>query len=107
MKQHKRISNKYGCRMPRAYSHSHPQRLYLWIETLFADYRNAHKDRPTLTRHMFRKRAFTMAWEAGVDPRRASIAYGCSVDTLMRHYVSLDEHQVTDDVFGQVHGKKS
>jgi integrase len=83
-----------------------PQRLYYWVETLFADYRKAHADRPTLTTHMFRKRAFTMAWQAGVDPRRASIAYGCNVDTLMRHYVSLDEQQVTDDVFGQMHGTR-
>jgi integrase len=83
-----------------------PQRLYFWVETLFADYRNAHKDRPTLTTHMFRKRAFTMAWQAGVDPRRAAVAYGCNVDTLMRHYVLLDEQQVTDDVFAQMSGAK-
>src|SRR5262245_41671434 len=83
-----------------------PQRLYYWIETLFADYRKAHADRPTLTTHMFRKRAFTMAWQAGIDVRHASIAYGCNVDTLMRHYVALDEQQVTDDVFARMNGKK-
>jgi hypothetical protein len=55
---------------------------------------------------MFRKRAFTMAWQAGVDPRRAAVAYGCNVDTLMRHYVLLDEQQVTDDVFAQMSGAK-
>jgi integrase len=81
-----------------------PQRLYYWVETLFADYRKAHPDRPTLTTHMFRKRAFTLAWEAGVDMRQASIAYGCNVDTLMRHYVAMDEQQVTDDVFARMHG---
>jgi integrase len=81
-----------------------PQRLYYWVETLFADYRTAHPDRPALTTHMFRKRAFTMAWQAGVDPRRASIAYGCNVDTLMRHYVLMDEQQVTDDVFAAMNG---
>ena len=81
-----------------------PQRLYYWIETLFADYRKAFPDRPVLTTHMFRKRAFTMAWEKGIDPRRASIAYGCNIDTLMKHYVALDEQQVTDDVFEQMNG---
>lgn len=81
------------------------QRLYYWIETLFAEYRKAYPDRPVLTTHMYRKRAFTKAWQAGVDPRRASIAYGCNVDTLMQHYVLMDEQQVTDDVFGQMHGK--
>jgi len=79
-----------------------PQRLYYWIETLFADYRKAYPDRPTLTSHMFRKRAFTLAWQAGIDMRQASIAYGCNVDTLMRHYVQLDEQAVTRDVFARM-----
>jgi integrase len=83
-----------------------PQRLYFWVETLFSDYRKGHPERPTLTTHMFRKRAFTMAWEAGIDMRQASIAYGCNVDTLMKHYVLMDEQRVTDDVFARMHGKK-
>jgi integrase len=84
-----------------------PQRLYFWIESLFADYRKAFPDRPVLTTHMFRKRAFTLAWQAGVDVRRASIAYGCNVDTLMQHYVLMDEQAVTDDVFSQMHAGKN
>lgn len=60
-----------------------------------------------LTSHMFRKRAFTMAWLAGIDPRHASIAYGCNVETLMKHYVALDEQQVTDDVFARMAKKKA
>jgi integrase len=83
-----------------------PQRLYSWVETLFADYRTAHPDRPVLTTHMFRKRAFTSAWQAGIDPRRAAIAYGCNVDTLMKHYVHMDEQQVTDEVFAEMNGGK-
>jgi integrase len=83
-----------------------PQRLYFWVETLFSDYRRAFPDRPPLTSHMFRKRAFTMAWNAGIDVRHASIAYGCNVDTLMKHYVRLDEQQVTDDVFARMHPSK-
>jgi integrase len=82
-----------------------PQRLYFWVETLFSDYRKAHPE-AALTSHMFRKRAFTMAWNAGVDVRHASIAYGCNVDTLMRHYVALDEQKVTDNVFERMHGKR-
>jgi integrase len=79
-----------------------PQRLYYWVETLFADYRTAFPERPLLTTHMFRKRAFTMAWQAGIDMREASIAHGCNVDTLVRHYVALDEQQVTDNVFARM-----
>jgi integrase len=84
-----------------------PQRLYYWIETQFADYRKAFPDRPKLTTHMFRKRAFTLAWQAGVDPRRAAIAYGCNVETVMEHYVAMDEQQVTDDVFEEMKKRKS
>lgn len=83
-----------------------PQRLYYWVGLLFSDYHKKHPDQPKLTSHMFRKRAFTLAWQAGVDARRASIAYGCNIDTLMKHYVHLDEQQVTDDVFAQLHGVK-
>ena len=83
-----------------------PQRLYYWVGLLFSDYHKKYPDLPKLTSHMFRKRAFTRAWQAGVDPRRASITYGCNVDTLMQHYVAMDEQQVTDDVFAQLHGVK-
>lgn len=82
-----------------------PMRLNYWWETLFAEYNKSRPGQPTLTTHVLRKRAFRMAWEAGVDPRRASIAYGCNVDTLMRHYVGLDEQEVTDGVFAQVNGR--
>lgn len=84
-----------------------PQRLYFWVETLFSDYRKAFPKRPVLTSHMFRKRAFTLAWEAGIDMRQASIAYGCNVDTLMKHYVSMDRQAVTDDVFARMHSNNS
>jgi integrase len=80
------------------------QRLYYWVGLLFSDYHKAHPDQ-TLTSHMFRKRAFTLAWEAGVDPRKASIAYGCNVHTVMEHYVAMDEQAVTDEVFRIMHGK--
>ncbi len=81
-------------------------RLYFRNETLFADYRKANKDRPVLTRHTFRKRAFTKAWQTGIDVRHASIAYGCNVDTRMKHYVAPDEQQVTDDVFAKMNEEK-
>jgi integrase len=77
----------------------HPRRFYAWVESLMADYRKDHPERPKLTTHGFRKRAFTAAWKSGVDPRRAAIAYGCGVDTIMRYYVGLDEQQTTDEVF--------
>ena len=47
-----------------------------------------------------------MAWNEGIDVRHASIAYGCNVQTLLDHYVALDEQKVTDDVFAKMAKKK-
>jgi hypothetical protein len=58
---------------------------------------------PHLTNHMFRKRPFTLAWEAGIDMRQASIAFGCNVDTLMKHYLAMNEEDVTHSVFAGLH----
>lgn len=79
-----------------------PERLYNWVETLFTEYREAFPDRPRLTPHMFRKRAFTAAWNDGMDMRDAAIAYSCHVETVMKHYVALDEQGTTDKVYGRV-----
>jgi hypothetical protein len=46
--------------------------------------------------------AFTAAWEKGIDPRKAAIAIGCNPDTVMRHYVKLDEQAVTDEVMSKL-----
>jgi hypothetical protein len=83
-----------------------PRRLYYWIEAPFSDYQAANPGQH-LTSHMFRKRAFTVAWKAGIDMRQASVAYGCNVDTLMKHYVAMDEQAVTDEVFGHVQSNNS
>jgi len=73
-----------------------------WIMTLFADFNADHRDAPRLKSHQLRKRAFTASWKAKIDPRKAAIAIGCNVDTMMRHYVALDEQATTDEVFEQL-----
>ena len=66
-----RLSNEFG-----------QKRLYHWVDTHFTDYRKAFPTRARLTTHMFRERAFTTAWEKGIDARQARIAYGCNVTRL-------------------------
>jgi hypothetical protein len=39
--------------------------------------------------------------------RQASMAYGRNVDTLMKHYVTMDEQAITDTVFGQMHSSNN
>jgi integrase len=75
-----------------------PKRFYYWVTTLFLDYRADNPDRPEIHSHQLRKRAFTKAYEAGVSERDASIAFGCNPDTMHRHYIALDEQEITDRV---------
>ena len=96
---------KMGCPTHAIKSDFVPTRLYHWIETLFLDYGKANPDKPAIHSHQLRKRAFTAAWEQGIDPRKAAIAFGCNLDTVMRHYVKLDEQAVTDEVMGQLAGR--
>jgi len=81
-----------------------PARFYYWVTTLFLAYRKANPGRPAIRSHQIRKRAFTVAWRNNIDPRKAAIAYGCNVDTVMRHYVQLDEQAVTDEVTTRLAG---
>ncbi len=96
---------RMGCPTHRIKRDFRPHRLYHWIETLFIDYSAEHPERPPIHSHQLRKRAFTAAWEQGIDPRKAAIAIGCNPDTVMKHYVRLDEQAVTDEVMGQLAGK--
>jgi hypothetical protein len=79
-----------------------PQPLNFWFETLFTGYRIAKPDRPRITADRFRKTSFTKAWAAGIVPREASIAIGCNVDTMVKHYVQIDEQEMTHDVSAQL-----
>jgi integrase len=98
---------KMGCPAHRIKKDFVPKRLYHWIETLFIDYGKANPEKPKIHSHQLRKRAFTAAWESGIDPRKAAIAIGCNPDTVMKHYVRLDEQEVTDEVMTQLSSKLS
>jgi len=93
---------KRGCPVHRILPDFKASRLYHWIETLFIDYGKENPDRPPINSHQLRKRAFTAAWQNNIDPRKAAIAYGCNVDTVMKHYVAMDEQAVTDEVANQL-----
>jgi hypothetical protein len=38
----------------------------------------------------------------GIDPKKAAIAIGINPDTMFKHYVAMDEQEVTDDVFAKL-----
>ena len=47
---------------------------------------------------------FTDMLTKWMPKQRYAIAIGCNVDTMMQHYVGLDEQAVTDEVFAQLNG---
>jgi integrase len=81
-----------------------PDRMLDWVMTLFTDYNADRPDSPKLLSHMLRKRAFTLARVAGIDARDAAIAFGCNPDTMAKHYVYVDETQVTAEVARKLSG---
>ncbi len=93
-----------GCPVHRLNPKFAPSRLYLWFENLMADYHRAFPDRERFGTHAFRKRAFTLAWQKGIDPNKASMAFGCGVDTMLKHYVDLDEQATSDEVMDTMMG---
>jgi hypothetical protein len=103
-----------GCPTHRLRSDFSPGRMREWVMTLFRGFNDAEAERaerekrperPKLTSHMLRKLAFTTAWRAGIDPRKAAVAIGCNVDTMLKHYVLMDEQATTDEVFGDLGAK--
>jgi integrase len=80
----------------------HPARLYMWVLNLFKEYRGTGPKTGPITSHQFRKRAFTLAWKGDVRVQEAAIAFGCNPDTLLKHYVRLDEQETTNAVFARI-----
>jgi len=74
-----------------------PRRFYDWIEALTVHYRRATGKK--MNTHAFRKRAFTGALENDIDPCKAAIAFGVGVETMMKHYVIMNEQATTNDVY--------
>jgi hypothetical protein len=81
-----------------------PARMAAWVMTLFADYHEDHPDRPRITSHQFRKKAFTDAYRAGVPLDAAAIAFGCDPTTIRGHYLGVSEAEIADSVFAKLDG---
>ena len=75
-----------------------PDRRFWWIQDELDDDCKAHPKVKKFSPHSFRKKAMKETWRMGIGADRAAIAFGCSVRTMMTHYVSLDETAISDDV---------
>ncbi|MBN9119494.1 MAG: site-specific integrase [Planctomycetes bacterium] len=76
-----------------------PERLKGWLQAQIADYCNAHLNLTRFSAHAFRKTARTQAWRLGIPVEQAAIAFGCNPTTMKKHYIALDETEISDDVF--------
>lgn len=83
-----------------------PDRFAYWVQTLFHDYHDEHPDRPRITSHQFRKRAFTEAYRAGVPLDAAAVAFGCDVGTIKGHYLGVSEQDIADEVFARLDARR-
>lgn len=81
-----------------------PVRLKRWLQDEIDDYCTTHPGVRRFSAHAFRKRAMTEAWRLGISPEKAAIAFGCSVKTMMTHYIAMDEVATSDEVLNAIAG---
>jgi hypothetical protein len=58
-----------------------------------------------LSRHNFRKAAFTRAAEEDVHPKRAAVAFDVTAETMMKYSTAAEKKQTGDDVLGGLASK--
>lgn len=81
-----------------------PVRLKKWLQR---EKRAYLKQNPSVKRfklHNLRGTAMTKAKEAGISYEDAAIAFGCNPDTMRKHYVALDETDISDRVMDAIQG---
>jgi site-specific recombinase XerD len=79
-----------------------PERLKGWLQDEIDDYCRSHPTVKRFSAHAFRKRAMTKAWQLGIRPEEAALAFGCNPKTMMAHYVAMDEQATSDAVLQAV-----
>jgi integrase len=79
-----------------------PTRLHRWIEAELGRFRDAHPEIPRFRIHDLRGTAMSRAHAAGCSVDEASIAFGCHVDTIRKHYLSVDELAIARRVYARL-----
>jgi len=78
-------------------------RLYMWVVQLMGKYQEATGNH--LSSHDFRKAAFTRAAEEDIHPKRATVAFDVTAETMMKYYTASEKKQTADDVLGGLAAK--
>lgn len=80
-----------------------PARLYMWVVQIMGKYQDATGHH--LSSHDFRRAAFTRAAEEDIHPKRASVAFDVTAETMMKYYTAAERKQTADDVLGELASK--
>jgi hypothetical protein len=55
-----------------------------------------------LSSHDFRNAAFTRAAEEDTHPKRASVAFDVTPETMLRHYTATEKKRTADEVLSEL-----
>jgi integrase len=83
-----------------------PEDLVLWLQIRLCKYFEENPQAKRFKLHNFRGTAMSKAIEAGVPYEKACVAFGCRPETMRKHYVSLDELKVADEVMDRIQNRK-
>jgi integrase len=75
-----------------------PRQMKNWLEDETAKYFRANPNANKFKLHNFRGTAMSRARMVGVSYDDASVAFGCHPETMRKHYIALDEVNITDRV---------
>ncbi len=82
-----------------------PARLKSWLQRQKVDYLKNNKEVKKFKLHNFRGTAMSKARMAGVSYDDAAVAFGCHPETMRKHYIAIDETEITDKVMDALNGE--
>jgi hypothetical protein len=82
----------------RHYQGYDPKRCAGWFRYILDTFRKQYPHIPYFKLHHYRGTAMSRALEAGIPYEQAAIAFGCSPDTMRKHYLTLNETAIADGV---------
>lgn len=80
-----------------------PNRLKSWLQKQKTLYLKTNPEIKQFKLHNFRGTAMSKARMAGISYDDAAVAFGCHPETMRKHYISVDELEITDRVMDALH----
>jgi integrase len=81
-----------------------PGQLRAWLQDEKSLYFKKNPTAKPFKLHNLRGTAMSKARMAGVGFDDAAVAFGCHPETMRKHYIALDETEISDRVMDKIHG---